>query len=266
MFVSSVWMTRGLYCVCKASRNWEAERTQERALAAFFRKKKSDCRLILDFLEECWLKRSKEWKIERSKDRSIKTKTSKWKVGTVRVMKGSKDRKIEESKYRKIERSKDRKIKSWIHQRKRKEKENEVTENKSRTCCAQMMLKWWYWRHRSRRELVLEVLRKYEFWRWFGHLGRTLQPSMTSSHSRQHCVQCNIDRVDQCAYVSDNHIFRAMEECPNEGCWRQVVEWTERERERPLARALLLFGLRWCGLFHPDVKWEPLKCANNDKK
>ena len=218
MFVSSVWTTRGLYCVCKASRNWEAERTQERALAAFFRKKKSDCRLILDFLEECWLKRSKEWKIERSKDRSIKTKTSKWKVGTVRVMKGSKDRKIEGSKDRRIERS--------IHQRKRKEKENEVTEKQNtnllllRSNDAEMMILKTQKPKRvgSRSFEKIWVL---TFVRTFGSHCATfydiislsstfaMRPSMTSSH-----------------------IFSAMEECPNEGCWRQVVEWREAARSR----------------------------------
>ena len=157
---------------------------------------------------------------------------------------------IERSNDRMIEWSKDRSINA-----NEKKKKTKWLKNKTRTFCfcAQMMLKWWYWRHRSRRELVLEVLRKYEFWRSFGHLGRTVQPSMTSSHSRQH-LRCDL---------LWHHLTFSVR-------WKnvrtKVAEGKLWSGERPLARALLLFGLRWCGLFHPDVKWEPLKCANNDKK
>ena len=133
-------------------------------------------------------------------------------------MKGSKDRKIEGSKDRRIERS--------IHQRKRKEKENEVTEKQNtnllllRSNDAEMMILKTQKPKRvgSRSFEKIWVL---TFVRTFGSHCATfydiislsstfaMRPSMTSSH-----------------------IFSAMEECPNEGCWRQVVEWREAARSR----------------------------------
>ena len=256
MFVSSVWTTRGLYCVRKASRNWEAERTQERALAAFFWKKTIWLSIDFGFLGGVLTE-----KIERMKDRKIERSIHQNENEQMKSRDRPRDERIEGSKDRRIEGSKDRKIDPSTQTKRKRKRSDWKTKHEPFA----FALKWCW--NDDIEDTEAEESWFSKFWENMSFDVRSDIWVALCNLLWHHLTLVNTASSATLIVLTNALTFRTITFSVR---WKnvrtKVGEGKLWSGERPLARALLLFGLRWCGLFHPDVKWEPLKCANNDKK